>query len=72
MESMVCVSILSHRGLKQQIYQWKSGRLQSEVSAMVSIAMSSPRSAGYFSANDCRKPNDNASILKRTVFLISL
>lgn len=58
MELMGCVSILRHGGLMQQIYQWESERCQSEVSAVVSIAMSIPSSSGYFSADGCQKPND--------------
>lgn len=58
MELMGCVSTLGHGGLMQQIYQSESERCQSEVSAVVSIAMSNPASSGYFSADGCQKPND--------------
>lgn len=57
-ELMGCVSVFRHVGLVQQIYQWESGRHQSEASAVVSIAMSFPASAGYLSADVCQKPND--------------
>lgn len=58
MELMGCVSGFRHVGLVQQIYQWESGRCQSEASAVVSITMSIPASAGYFSVYACQKPND--------------
>lgn len=50
-----------------QIYRWESGKRQSEVPAVVSIAMSGPAIAGYFSADECQKPNDTTSVLKRSL-----
>lgn len=51
----------------QQICQWgrESGRYQNEVSAVVSIAMSSLVSALYIDANECQKSNDIGSVLKK-------
>lgn len=43
---MGCISILRHRSLTQPIYRWESGKRQSEVPAVVSIAMSGPAIAG--------------------------
>lgn len=64
MEVMGCVSVLRHGSLTQQIHQWESGRCQREGPAVVSIATSSPVSAGYCSARECQKPNDAASFIK--------
>lgn len=70
-ELMGCVSVFRHAGLVQHIYQWESGRRQSEASAVASRAMSVPASAGYFSADECQKPTDTALSLKRVVSLDS-
>jgi len=43
----------------------ESGRYQNEVSAVVSIAMSSLVSALYTDANECQKSNDIGSFLKK-------
>lgn len=43
----------------------ESGRYQSEVSAVVSIAMSSLVSALYIDANECQTSNDIGSFLKK-------
>lgn len=71
MELMGYVSVFRHVSLVQHIYQWESGRCQSEASAVASRAMSIPASAGYFSVDACQKPTDTELSLKRVVSLDS-